>query len=55
MHITNIDCRGGEAALRSAGGAITIDSLDGNCAIESQGGSVQARLAGVQLGGRPTV
>lgn len=45
VHITNIDCRGGEAALRSAGGAVTVDSLDGNCAIESQGGNVQARHA----------
>lgn len=45
MHITNIDCRGGEAALRTAGGPVSIDSLDGNCAIESQGGDVQASWA----------
>lgn len=42
MHVTNIDCRGGQAALRTAGGPVTIDSLDGNCVIESQGGNVQA-------------
>lgn len=42
MHITNIDCRGGQAALRTAGGQVSIDSLDGNCVIESQGGNVQA-------------
>ena len=45
VHITNIDCRGGEAALRTAGGPVSIDSLDGNYAIESQGGDVQASWA----------
>lgn len=44
VHITNIDCRGGQAALRTAGGPVTIDSLDGNCVIESQGGNVQVQL-----------
>lgn len=43
MHVTNMDCREGRATMRSAGGAVTIDSLDGSCHIDSEGGDVQAR------------
>lgn len=41
IHVTNMDCRGGVAALRSGGGRVSVDSLDGNLSIHSDGGNVQ--------------
>lgn len=43
MHVTNMDCRNAVATLRSGGGAVAVDSLDGNLAIDSGGGAVQVR------------
>lgn len=45
IHVTNIDCRGGVAALRSSGGRVAVDSLDGNLSIHSDGGNVQVGRA----------
>ncbi|KAL4443326.1 hypothetical protein ABPG75_011063 [Micractinium tetrahymenae] len=44
IHVTNMDCRGGVAALASSGGRVVVDSLDGNLSIHSGGGDVQVQL-----------
>ena len=44
-----MDCRGGSATLRSCGGAVAVDSLDGNLQVDSGGGAVQASWDCVRL------